>query len=178
MSKQTLNTLIAAGLIVLVVCLRLLPHPANFAPVAAAAIFGGAVLPRRLAIWVPLLAMVASDLIIGLHNLVLLTWGCYALTALASSYFLRKPSLVRGASLTLGASIGFFLVTNFGVWAASGMYMHTWAGLARCFEMALPFFRNTALSDMFYTVVLFGAYALAIRASRWLTTWSLAKPSL
>ena len=136
MNKQTTNVLIAAALISLVVCLRLLPHPANFAPVAAAAIFGGAVLPRRLALWVPLLAMVASDLLIGLHDLILLTWGCYALTALASSYLMKKPTIVRGASLALGASTMFFLVTNFGVWLSSGMYEHTWAGLARCFEMA------------------------------------------
>lgn len=175
MSKQTINVLIAAGLIGLVVCLRLLPHPANFAPVAAAAIFGGSVLPRRLAIWVPLLAMMASDLIIGLHNLVLLTWGCYALTALASSYLLRKPNLVRGGVLTLSASAGFFVVTNFGVWLTSGMYAHTFAGFIRCYELALPFFRNTILSDLIYTAAIFGLYALALRQAQAFRTSSLAR---
>lgn len=178
MSQKTSNVLIAVALITFVVCLRLLPHPANFAPVAAVAIFGGAVLPRRIAIWVPLLAMMASDLIIGLHSLVLLTWGCYALTALASSYIMRRPSLIRGGSLAISASIGFFVVTNFGVWLTSGMYAHTWAGFIRCYEMALPFFRNTILSDLIYTAAIFGVYALALRASQALTTSSLTKPSL
>lgn len=178
MSQKTTNTLIAIALVLIVVCLRLLPHPANFAPVAAVAIFGGAVLPRRLALWAPLAAMVASDLIIGLHNLVLLTWGCYALIALASSYIMKKPSLVRGGLLTISASVGFFLVTNFGVWLTSGMYAHTWAGFIHCYEMALPFFRNTLLSDMFYTGLLFGTFALAVRAGAKLSSSLSVKPNL
>src|SRR4051812_23161113 len=96
-NSKKLNIAIVFYLILLVVTLRLLPHPANFAPVAAVAIFGGAILPRKLAVWVPLAAMVVSDLIIGLHSLILLTWGCYALIALASSYWLRKLTLIRGA---------------------------------------------------------------------------------
>lgn len=166
MNKNIVNILIAISLTALVVSLRLLPHPANFAPVAAAAIFGGAVLPRRLALSVPLAAMVISDLIIGLHNLILLTWGCYALFALASSHWLHsRINLIRGAALTVGASVFFFVVTNFGVWLTSGMYVHTWAGLIHCYELALPFFRNTLASDIIYTAVLFSLYSLAIKTS-------------
>lgn len=157
---------IAVCLIAIVVSLRVLPHPANFAPVAAAAIFGGAILPRRWALSVPLAAMIVSDLIIGLHNLILLTWGSYALFALASSYWLRKLTLLRGAALTMSASVFFFVITNFGVWLTSGMYAHTWAGLIRCYELALPFFRNTLAGDIVYTAALFGAYWLAIKAGQ------------
>lgn len=165
MNQKTLNVTIAVALITMAVALRLLPHPANFAPVAAVAIFGGAILPRRLAIWVPLMAMMVSDVVIGLHNLVPVTWGCYALIALASSSFLKKPTLLRGFSLTISSSLFFFVVTNFAVWLWGDMYARSWAGLTRCFEMALPFFRNTALSDLVYTAALFAAYNLAIRFS-------------
>ena len=167
MSKNKhLNLAVAICLIAIAVSLRLLPHPANFAPVAAVAIFGGAVLPRRLAIWTPVVAMMVSDLFIGLHNLILVTWGCYALIALCSSVWLRKPSLKRGLSLTLGSSLFFFTVTNFAVWVWSGMYNHTLIGLSQCFTMAIPFFRNTALSDLIYTGALFGSYGLATYYSR------------
>jgi len=44
------------------------------------------------------------------------------------------------------------------------MYAHTWSGLAQCYTMALPFFRNTALSDLFYTATLFAVYVLATKA--------------
>lgn len=152
---------IAVSLILLAVSLRVLPHPANFAPVAAVAIFGGAMLPRRFAVAVPLAAMMVSDLIIGLHDLIPITWGCYALIALASSLWMKKSSLARGLSLTLGGSVFFFVTTNLGVWWTSGMYAHTLEGFTRCFVLAIPFFRATLLSDLLYTGALFGLYALA-----------------
>jgi hypothetical protein len=162
---SVLNLGIAVSLIVAAVMLRVLPHPANFAPVAAVAIFGGAVLPRRLAVWVPLAAMMVSDMAIGWHHLVPVTWGCYALIALASSYVMKKPSLLRGLSLTMASSIFFFAATNLAVWQWDKMYDHTLSGLWQCFTMALPFFRNTALSDLVYTSVLFTLYMLATRVS-------------
>jgi len=170
MNKSTFNLLIATTLIVIAVSLRLLPHPANFAPIAAVAIFGGAILPRRLAIWVPLAAMMASDLIIGFYNIMPITWMCYMLIALASSHWLRKPKILRGTALVFSSSLFFFAVTNFAVWLWSSMYAHTWAGLAQCYTMALPFFRNTALSEVIYTAALFGAYDLAISLGAKLTT--------
>lgn len=160
-TTKTVNLGIALTLITLAVILRILPHPANFAPVAAVAIFGGAVLPKRLAVWTPVAAMVVSDMVIGLHNLVAVTWGCYALIALASSYWMKKPGFRHGLSLTVGSSVFFFGVTNFAVWLWGNMYAHSLNGLAQCFTLALPFFRNTALSDLVYTGALFGVYGLA-----------------
>lgn len=165
MKKEQLDLTIAICLILLAISLRILPHPPNFAPVAAVAIFGGAVLPRRLALWVPLAAMVASDAVIGFYNLIFLTWGCYVLTALASSAWLKKPSLARGFSITLAGSTFFYIITNFGVWLTSGMYAHTFSGLMKCYRLALPFFRNTVSSDLFYTAVLFSIYLLATKMS-------------
>ena len=109
--------------------------------------------------------MVISDLVIGLHDTILVTWGSYVLIALAASVWLRNPSLVRGGFLTIGSSVFFFVTTNFAVWLQSGMYEHTLNGFIRCYEMALPFFRNTLLSDLFYTAILFGVFALATKMS-------------
>lgn len=166
MKTDRFQSAIALSLIALGVSLRLLPHPANFAPIAAIAIFGGAMLPRRLAVWVPLAAMMVSDSFIGFYSLIWVTWGCYALIALASSHWLRKPTLRKGVLATLGASLFFFIVTNFAVWAASGMYAHTWHGFVQCYVLAIPFFRNTLASDLCYTALLFGLYALAGLSAR------------
>lgn len=165
MNKRTLNITLAISLILMAVGLRLLPHEANFAPMTAIAIFGGVVLPRRLAVWTPLLAVVTSDLFLGFYNTILVTWACYAVIALASSYAMKKASLLRGISLTVSSSIFFFAMTNFATWLWSGMYEHTWVGLTRCYTMALPFFRNTALSDLVYASALFGTYVLAVKVS-------------
>ncbi len=151
----------ALALIAFGISLRLLPHPANFAPITAISIFGGAVLPRRFAVWVPLAAMALSDLFIGVYSTMWVTWGCYLLIALASSRWLRKLNVLRGTSLALASSLFFFVVTNFAVWVQSGMYARTWSGLTQCYAMALPFFRNTAVSDLCFTGLLFGMYALA-----------------
>lgn len=156
-----LPTIIALTLIAIGISLRILPHPANFAPITAISIFGGSILPRRMAIWVPLAAMMISDSIIGFYNIMPVIWACYFLIALASSKWLRPAKLSRGVILTVSSSLFFFIVTNFAVWLWGGMYIHSWQGLASCYTLALPFFRNTALSDAFYTAAFFGLYALA-----------------
>lgn len=163
MKEKYFPTILALTLIALGVTMRIAPHPANFAPITAIAIFGGSVLPKRISVWAPLGAMVISDAIIGFYPLMPLVWFCYLIIALASSRYLRPRSLARGAVMTLSASLFFFVVTNVGVWATSGMYAHTWSGLARCYLLAVPFFRNSLLSDLLYTAALFGIFAMATR---------------
>lgn len=154
---------IALCLVAVGVSMRLVPHPANFAPVAAIAIFGGATLPRRMALWAPVLAVVFSDAVIGFYDyrVMLTVWGCYAVIALVSGRWLQELSVVRGALMTFAGSLCLFVVTNFAVWLWGAMYAHTISGLIQCFVAALPFFRNTLLGDLFYTAALFGLYGLA-----------------
>ena len=160
-SNNKLGLFIALTLIVLAVVSRVMPHPANFAPIAAIALFGGAILPRKLALSLPLMAMVISDLIIGLHPLIMFTWGSFVVIALISSYKFKHitPLLIMGSSV--GASILFYLVSNFGVWIEGRLYAPTFSGLVQCYYNALPFFRNTLLGDVVFTGALFGMYAVA-----------------
>ena len=151
--------MIALTLITFAVISRVMPHPANFAPIAAIAIFGGALLPRKLALTLPLAAMIVSDLFIGLHPLILFTWGSFTLIAIISSYRFKKINLFNVVGGSIGASILFYLVTNFGVWAEGRLYQLTFSGLIQCYYNALPFFRNTLLGDMVFTSSLFGLYA-------------------
>lgn len=166
MTIRTFNRTIAVSLISLAALLRVLPHPPNFAPVAAVALFAGAVLPRRLGVIIPLLAMVASDAIIGFHSLILVTWGCYAVIALASHYWLQQRTVWRIAFATVGASLFYFIVTNYAVWQFEDMYSHSMSGLIRCFTLALPFLRNTLLSDLLFSASLFGLYTLAHKSGQ------------
>jgi hypothetical protein len=162
MNRNRLQLGLAIVLVTIGVSLRLLPHPANFAPIAAIALYGGAVLPRRLAVWVPVGAMMVSDMVIGFYDIMPVTWACYAVIAFAASRLLRRTNIVQGSLLTCSASLFFFVVTNFAVWLGSGMYAHSWSGLADCYAMALPFFRNTFVSDLLYTGLLFGVTGLVL----------------
>src|SRR5882757_4761137 len=56
------------GLIALDVVARILPNALNFTPIAASALFAGAVLGRPLALAVPLAAMALSDCVIGFDD--------------------------------------------------------------------------------------------------------------
>lgn len=158
-SDLTIRIVLATVLIVLAVVSRVMPHPANFAPIAAVALFGGAVLPRKWALSLPLIAMIVSDLIIGLHPLIFFTWGSFALIAVASNMFIKniKPLTVITASLS--ASVFFYLVTNFAVWMEGRLYPLTISGLGQSYYNAIPFFRNTLLGDLVFSAALFGAYA-------------------
>lgn len=157
------NNRVAAIALALVACAvlgRIMPHPMNATPLAATALLAGMLLPRNFAVVVPLSAMIISDAIIGFHQLIGLTWGCFALTTLITSKVQRKPSLRFVVVGSLSASVLFFVVTNLGVWLQGRMYAMTFDGLMQCYYNALPFFRNNVVGDLVYSGMLFGVYAL------------------
>ena len=155
--------LLAIALVVFGVAMRLLPHPANLAPVGAIALFGGAILPRKLGWWLPLAVMIVSDALLGFYNGIVFTWAGFLLVALFGMSLRKESSWLRVPFGAMCSALIFFIVSNLGVWAQGRMYAHTWAGLVECYQMALPFFRNTFFGDLAYSVLLFGLYALAVR---------------
>jgi hypothetical protein len=144
------------------ILLRLLPHPPNVAPIAALALFSGFYFRNNLRIVFPLAALFISDVVIGFYDIRLMA-VVYA-SLVGASYFgkrlkgqLSAPSLVFAS---LQASILFYLTTNFAVWLFFSWYPHTFEGLVRSYFLALPFFRNTLLGDLFYSAVFFAAYEM------------------
>lgn len=129
---------------------RIMPHPPNFTPILAVAVFIPYIMRNNLiAIPVTLGAMLIGDLYWGFHSYMLWTYGAVILAT--QLYF--KNIFVNA----LGASIIFFIVTNFSVWL-SGYYGLTLAGLWACYVAAIPFFTNTLLGTLFYTGVFWGIY--------------------
>jgi hypothetical protein len=153
---------LAVALVVFGVVMRLLPHPANMAPIGAIALFGGAILPKKLAWWLPLAAMVVSDTFIGFYHGIVFTWLGFLLVGLYGMSLRGRSNWFRVPLGALGSAVIFFIVSNFGVWAQGRIYAHTWSGLINCYTMALPFFRNTFFGDFVYSWLLFGMYALAV----------------
>lgn len=158
------ETWIALFLVTAGCFLRVLPHPENFTPIVAIALLAGAVLPPALALTVPVLAMIASDLWIGHHDLFWVTWGTFAAVVLIGRALGRSPGALRSVLGSLAGSTVFFLTSNLAVFLFQDMYPRTYAGLVECFTMALPFFRNSVLGDLFYTAAFFCVWALARRA--------------
>ncbi|HEX5430059.1 MAG TPA: DUF6580 family putative transport protein [Patescibacteria group bacterium] len=142
--------------------LRVLPHAANFAPLGAIALFGGTYLNKKLAIVVPIAAMIISDFFIGFDSLEsrLSVYGSLALIAGIGMLVRRRKNIITVIGGAVGSSITFFLITNCVLFYAPTMYAHNLSGQIASYVNGLPFLRPTLLSDLLYTAVFFGSYEL------------------
>jgi hypothetical protein len=158
------RTLLALALIVLATALRIAPHPWNFTPVGAMALFSGAVLrDRRLAFFFPLLALFAGDLFVGFHKLIPVVYASFLVNVAIGLWLRDRRTIGRISLATLLGAIQFFFVTNFAVWQFLGGFPHTAAGLVACYIAGIPLFWNTLGGDAVYATLLFGGFALAER---------------
>jgi hypothetical protein len=166
---QNRNQAIFAGLLILfAMATRVLfnqMHVYNFNAVMAAGLFAGAYLgSRRYGIVIPLIAMLATDAVLGFYDwkLMIFVYGSLAVAALIGRWYAKNATLPRFATSVFGGSLLFFLVTNGAVWlfAEGAIYPRTLAGLAQCYAAGIPFYRNTLLGDMTWSAVLFGSYEL------------------
>jgi Family of unknown function (DUF6580) len=174
MEKQHKQQLILAIIIIVIAALLRLPrYIPNFSPIAAMALFGGAVIKnKKLAFLLPLGALLLSDTCFQLFTNVpgfyswgqLFNYGAFLLIVLlgTSLHKIKLPGVIR---LSILSSVVFYIISNFGVWVFDQgvTYPHTAGGLISCYVAAIPFFGNTLIGDLFYCGVLFGGYYLVNR---------------
>jgi hypothetical protein len=164
MTANNARLLALLSAIVAAAALRLVPHPPNFSPIDAMALFSAAYLGRRMLAFVaPLAALLVSDAVLGFYSGMWVQYVSVALVVLLGWVVLNRVSPVRVGLAALAGSVLFFGLTNFGVWLMSEMYPQTLSGLAACYVAAIPFFQNTLAGDLFYAALLFGGFALAER---------------
>lgn len=171
MTNKIINPrfLFVASAILVAAVSRLLPHPYNFTPVAAMALFGAVYLENKLlAFIVPLATMLLSDVALelttgwGFHNTIGYVYISVLLTSCIGLLVKRNPNLAVIAIGSVSASVLFFIITNFGVWAAGG-FAGGISGLNATYMLGLPFFGRTLSGDLFYNALLFGSFYLAQR---------------
>lgn len=182
-----LVTMLATIFVLIEILSRLTPHIPNFTPVTAAAIFAGVYLNKRFALLIPLLILVTSDYLLlyinpynspmvnfskayplssMFHSTTLFVWGSFMVSGLIGIWLKSKkrPLYILGG--TVFASLQFFAVTNFGVWATTNMYPHNLSGLMESYIMGIPFYRNTLLGDLFYITTFFTLYEISFKISK------------
>jgi len=174
--EQKLNSsfsylVILAVLIALGVAGRLLPHPPNFTPMAAIALFAGFIFIKR---YMAVIAVVSTMILcdyFAFGSLSVSWFGSKSMFVVYiallfpivfKNFLQRKLGVLRIFGAALASSSVFFLATNFAVWAFSPMYEKTLEGLVLCYTMAIPFFQNTIAGDLIWSGVIFGTY-LALR---------------
>jgi hypothetical protein len=175
LKENTLDVKILLSIILFATLTRIaipsfLGHPPNFSAIDATALFCGAYFSRRsMACLVVLLSVWMGDIL--LSKIVMGQWnlfysgfywqyGCYFLITFIGAALKDKVSPLRLASACLTSSIVFFGISNFGVWCSGFLYPQTVDGLITCYVSAIPFFKNTLLSDLFFTGLLFGSFNL------------------
>ncbi|MBN2613834.1 MAG: hypothetical protein JXB00_19915 [Bacteroidales bacterium] len=173
--KISLRFTIITVLILFAAFSRLIPHPPNFAPIGAMALFGAAYFSQRImAFLIPLVSMWLSDLV--LNNLVYnryfdhfawfydgfyFTYGAFILIGLVGIVLLKRIKVKNLILASVLASVLFFIVSNFGVWVSTTIYPKDFSGLMACYTAGLPFFKNTIVGDLIYTGALFGIFEFA-----------------
>lgn len=161
--------------IVIVAISRFLPHPPNFAPMGAIALFSAFAFDRNIFryLW-PLLLAVFTDVVLvstvnaqysslSSHFTSIGTYIIYA-SYLAIGFFgsrfsskINTSKVSTIAGLSVGSALFFFLSSNFAVWLG-GFYGYNLTGLISCYTAALPFLGNSIGGELFFNAVLFGGY--------------------
>ena len=148
---------VAIGMIALIIFSRLIPHPPNFTPVLAVAIFCGTLYARPShALLIPLLGMAAGDLVLGLHGQI---WAVYLAIALCvglGRWMLSFSGALAALAAGVSGSVLFFLLTNLAVWLQGDLYPLTAAGLLACYVAAIPFFHHTLIATLLFGLALLG----------------------
>ncbi len=157
-------------IVALAIAARFIPGAANFSPVYAALLFGGVYLKKRDSIWFPVLLLAASDIL--LNTLFYSTpfawaqtinWVGFAAIAVVGWWLAKRLSVKNVLAASIAGPTIFFLISNLGVWLASGMYPPTLGGLEACFVAAVPFYGNSLASAVLFSGILFGAYQLYLK---------------
>tara|TARA_B100000530_G_C15599431_1_gene345761 strand:- start:51 stop:536 length:486 start_codon:yes stop_codon:yes gene_type:complete len=150
---------IAIGVLIALSASRFIPHPPNFTSLLALSFYIPAVFGIRY-IPVVVFALLFTDLIIGFHSTMIFTSGSIILIGLISKYF-NKSIIFRISGAFVGAVI-FFVLSNFGVWLG-GSYGYDLNGLLSCYILAIPFFTNTVLSTVFFSILIELTWAIMMK---------------
>lgn len=152
----------------------------NFSAVYAIAFCAGLYLPKRLAWWIPLGALLATDLCLNLffykvgvfHISMLGNYLAFAAIIWLGTKFNRQDSWIKLLGGGVAGAILFYLITNTASWLQLAEYKKTLAGLLQALTVGTPgwphtweFFRNTLLSGGLFTGLFVGAMKLEERVA-------------
>jgi hypothetical protein len=157
-------------IVALAIAARFIPGAANFSPVYAGLLFSGAYLKRRDSVWFPILLLAGSDLLVNTllyHTsfqwMQTLNWLGFAAIVMVGWWLQKRVSTRNVLIASVAGPSVFFVISNFGVWLAGGLYPPTFGGLTACFVAAIPFYGNSLLSAVLFSGILFGAYEYYLR---------------
>ena len=160
-------------LLLAAVVTRVVPHAGwmNFTAVGGALLYFGARRSWR-EMLTPLAVLMATDFFLTVYSYhyafklqaYLPTWMWYAAAIVLGRILLsERRTAWRVVAAALLGPTSFFVISNFAVWVANGMYERSLSGLIACYVAAIPFYRNDLASTGIVLGLAFGVPALLRR---------------
>ena len=169
------------GLLLLIICviaiIRVLNNfstgitpLANYSPLAAMALFGGAYFKGKVKpLAFPLAAIFISDIILFatvykqyangfLYSGWLWVYTAFLLIAWGGKLIIKKAKMETLAVSILVAVLIHWGVTDLGIWIGSPKYAQTLAGLGDCLIAAIPFELRLLTATLIYSAIMFGTF--------------------
>ena len=152
---------------------------ANFTPIGAMGLFGGAYFTSKWKAYAfPLLTLLISDLIINLfiydgkYGVMYSKWyiiyGIFALIVFFGKILIKKVTIKNIVLASVIAALSHWLIADFTVWMGGGTDLRTmlpltknWAGLIQCYAQGFPFMKNFMMGNLVYSGILFGGFQFA-----------------
>lgn len=159
------KNLLVAFFVLLGVFTRVVPHPPNMTAIGAIALFSGAFLyDKRLAFIIPTITMLISDLVLG-YQLALSVYLSFLIIVSLGFVLAKKHTGISVINMSLLASVIFYVLTNFSVFISSPLYSKTFVGLIECYTLAIPFFLNTLIGNIVYSLIMFYSFKFVQNSS-------------
>jgi hypothetical protein len=160
-------------LLLAAVVTRVVPHAGwmNFTAVGGALLYFGARRSWR-EMLTPVAVLMATDFFLTVYSYnyafkweaYIPTWIWYAAAIVLGRILLsERASAWRVFAAALLGPTSFFVISNFAVWMADGMYARSLSGLTACYVAAIPFYRNDLASTGIVLGLAFGVPALLRR---------------
>ena len=151
-----MNILLVIILTLFAVFSRLMPHPPNFTPLLAIALYSGFSFKNKFLFIIPLTGMLISDFFLCYYSSIIWVYLSLLIMFYLGYILSSKYSFKNLILLSLCSSLAFFVLSNFGVWIIG--YPKTIEGFVACYILAIPFFYNTLLSTILFSSIFHFSY--------------------
>ena len=151
-----MNILLIIILTLFAIFSRLIPHPPNFTPLLAIALYSGVCFKNKFLFIIPLLSMVISDFFLGYHNVIFWVYLSLLIIFYMGYLLFKKYTFRNLILLSFVSSIMFFILSNLGVWIIG--YPKSFEGFVACYVAAIPFFHNTLISTILFSSIFHFSY--------------------
>ena len=148
----------------LLVISRMISDIPNFTATIALIMFTSYLIRDKfLSVLVILVSQIICDLYIGIYSSMFFVYGAYVFIALLSPIIMNKLSFKSVLISSLVTPTIFYIVSNFGVWITGSTYPLSLDGLIMCYVAGIPFFDETLLSTVVFSVTIYVMMKLIVK---------------